>query len=103
MNQPPSQATSLQADTVSEWLVAYLAGKLSIDPQKIDTQATFADHGVDSMIAIVMSGDLSSWAPCDLNPTALYEYPSIAALAQHVSELTAGRVQQGCDLAGSEA
>lgn len=55
------------------------------------------------MIAIVMSGDLSSWARCDLNPTALYEYPSIAALAQHVSELTAGRVQQGCDLAGSEA
>ncbi|QUP55773.1 acyl carrier protein (plasmid) [Ralstonia syzygii] len=103
MNQLSSLATSLQADTVSEWLVAYLSRKLSIDPHKIDTNANFTDHGVDSMIAIVMSGDLSSWARCDLNPTALYEYPSISALSQHVCELTAGQVLQGSERARSEA
>ncbi|WCM91933.1 acyl carrier protein [Acidovorax sp. NCPPB 2350] len=99
MNASPSQTASLQADTVSDWLVDYLARKLSIDPKKIDTEATFAEYGVDSMIAIVMSGDLSSWAACDLNPTALYEYPSISALSQHVCELKG----QGALAAGSMA
>jgi acyl carrier protein len=87
MNATSSPTAPLQADAIAEWLVAYLARKLGTDPAGIDADATFPEYGVDSMIAIVMSGDLSSWAGCDLDPTVLYEYPSIAALSRHVSGL----------------
>ncbi len=33
-----------------------------------------------------MTGDLEDWLGCELDPTLLYDYPTIDALAWHLAE-----------------
>ena len=39
------------------------------------------------MFAVVMTGDIREWIKKDISPTALYEYPTVNQLADHVAEL----------------
>jgi len=77
--------------SIAQWLTAHLSDKLGLKPEDIDPHTTFAEQGVDSMMAIVMSGDLADWSGRDIDPTILYEHPTISTLAKYVSTLGAGK------------
>ncbi|PPS43904.1 acyl carrier protein [Chroococcidiopsis sp. TS-821] len=83
-----AQITTKQLPTATEiqaWMVAYLADLLEVDPDEIDVTIPFDRYGLDSSAAVGMTGDLEDWLETDIDPTLLYDYPTIEALVQHLS------------------
>ncbi|WP_125557297.1 non-ribosomal peptide synthetase/type I polyketide synthase [Pseudoalteromonas rubra] len=60
-------------------------------PNSLDVDATFLSLGVDSMKAVRISGELMELHDIELEATVLYEYPSIAQLANHLSQFDSVR------------
>ncbi|MFN6516221.1 MAG: acyl carrier protein [Nostoc sp. CreGUA01] len=80
------QGTQLTAAKVKEWLISYLSELVEISPDKIDVKNSFERYGLDSSAAMVLTGDLGDWLGKDLEPTLVYDYPTIAGLAEHLAE-----------------
>ncbi|MBD0301337.1 MAG: acyl carrier protein [Tolypothrix sp. T3-bin4] len=78
--EPPSAAE------IQTWIVFYLAQLLEIDPDEVDVKVAFDQYGLDSSAAVGMTGDLEDWVERKIDPTLLYDYPTIQALAQHLAE-----------------
>lgn len=75
---------------IQAWIVAYVADLLEVDSDEVDVTIPFDRYGLDSSAAVGMTGDLEDWLETDIDPTVLYDYPTIEALVQHLSsELTA--------------
>ena len=68
-----------------DWLVAYVAQLLEVDEDEIDVGTSFKRYGLDSSMTLGLISDLESWLECDLEPTLVYNYPTIKSLAKHVS------------------
>lgn len=78
--QPPS-AAEIQA-----WIASYLAELLEIDPEEVNVSIPFDRYGLDSSVAVGMTGDLEDWLGRKLDPTLVYDYPTIESLSQHLAE-----------------
>ncbi|MBD2364814.1 AMP-binding protein [Anabaena minutissima FACHB-250] len=83
-NHSASEQTALNSEKIQNWLVTHLALSLKLPPDEIDTQESFAHYGLDSSVAVSMTSDLGEWLGWELDPTLFWEFPSIAALAQHL-------------------
>lgn len=79
-SKKPPTATEIQA-----WLVSYLAEVLEIESDQIDVTIPFERYGLDSSAAVGLTGDLEDWLLTELDPTLMYDYPTIEALAQHLA------------------
>ncbi len=79
-HKEPPTAAEIQA-----WIVSYLAELLEIDPDEVNPTIPFDRYGLDSSAAVGMTGDLEDWLGSKLDPTLLYDYPTIEGLAQHLS------------------
>jgi acyl carrier protein len=66
---------------ISHWLQAYLADLLSMRRDEIDVRAPFAKLGLDSSAGVAMTGTLSEWLSQEVDPTVVYDYPTIAQLS----------------------
>jgi acyl transferase domain-containing protein/acyl-CoA synthetase (AMP-forming)/AMP-acid ligase II/thioesterase domain-containing protein/acyl carrier protein len=75
----------IRIGTIRAWLVEKLAAQLRVDPASLDTGAPFVQHGLDSARLVGLSGDLEAWLGRRLDPTLLYEHPTIEALARHLA------------------
>lgn len=73
-------------ESVKAWLVTYIAGLVGIDEAAVQEDAQFSTFGLDSAAAIGMTGDLSDWLGKEIDPTIVYEHPTIQALALHALE-----------------
>lgn len=80
-HKEPPTATEIQA-----WIVSYLAQLLDIDPDEVNVTIPFDHYGLDSSAAVGMTGDLEDWVERKIDPTLLYDYPTIEALSQHLAE-----------------
>lgn len=83
-----SKADAKQMPTAAEiqdWIVSYLADLLEVDSDEIDVTIPFDRYGLDSSAAVGMTGDIEEWLERDVDPTLLYDYPTIEALVQHLS------------------
>ncbi len=78
-SEKPPNKSQIQA-----WLISQLAQKLEIDPNQIDITLPFESYGLDSESAVVLSGELQEWLKCDLEPTLLFDYPTIEAVADYI-------------------
>ena len=72
------------AAKIQGWLVSYIAELLEIEPDKVDVTIPFDCYGLDSSAAIGLIGDLEDWLNSELDPTLMYDYPTIEALVQHI-------------------
>ncbi|BBD69135.1 phosphopantetheine-binding protein [Nostoc commune NIES-4072] len=76
------------AAEIQAWIVLYLADLLEVDSDEIEVTIPFDRYGLDSSAAVGLTGDLEDWLGCELDPTLLYDYPTVEALVKHlVSEL----------------
>jgi acyl transferase domain-containing protein/acyl-CoA synthetase (AMP-forming)/AMP-acid ligase II/acyl carrier protein len=73
------------AEEIQNWLMDRLAERLKVDRSQIDIDRPFASFGLDSAAAVGISGDLEEWLGRRLSPTLIYSYPTVAALAAHLS------------------
>lgn len=84
--QPISVPTILSSGKTSReiqfWLIASLAKKLGVSASAIDIHQPLAAYGLGSLAAVSLAGELEDWLECRLSPTVIYDYPTIAALAQ---------------------
>jgi len=76
----------LCAENIQAWIVSYLAEVLEIDPDEIDAEIPFDQYGLDSAVAVGMTGDLEDWLGKKIDPTLLYDYPTIESFSRHLAE-----------------
>ncbi|MFI1030514.1 acyl carrier protein [Streptomyces sp. NPDC020951] len=63
------------------WLVEHLAGRVGITAAEVDTATSFESYGLDSRVAVQVSGALEKLVERRLSPALLYEHPTIDALS----------------------
>lgn len=85
----PAQITS---EVAQEWLVEKLAFRLGVDKSEIDVNQYFDEFDLDSTEALILAGELESWLGFELEATALWYHPTIAALSDHIAEEHANHV-----------
>jgi 8-amino-7-oxononanoate synthase len=72
--------------TIVEWLIERVAALVGVAPNELDTAQPFAVFGLDSIAAVGLSGELEDWLGVELPATILWDYPTIAALAEHLAQ-----------------
>jgi acyl carrier protein len=88
-NAVNSEKASDQTPTLKEiqaWITAYIAELMEVEPKRIDIKVPFDRYGLDSSAAIGLTGDLETWLDSELDPTLLYDYPTIKSLSEYISE-----------------
>jgi acyl carrier protein len=70
------------SEEIQEWLINYLARALERSPDEIDVTVPFDDFALDSATAIGMTGELEDWLGKHVDPTLVYDYPTIEQFAQ---------------------
>lgn len=85
-----SQSKTVSQETPSKkeietWIVSYIANLLEVDSEDVDTKIPFDRYGLDSSAAVGMTGDLEDWLGYEIDPTLIYDYPTIEALVEHLS------------------
>jgi acyl carrier protein len=73
------------AAQIQAWIASYLAALLEVEPDEVDVSLPFDRYGLDSAVAIGLTGDLEDWLGTQLDPTLLYDYPTVAALSKHLA------------------
>lgn len=79
-----SMQRNLTEFEIQTWIVTYVSELLEVDPADIDITIPFDRYGLDSSAAVGLTGDLEDWAGTIIDPTVLYDYPTIEALAHHL-------------------
>ncbi|TBR56990.1 hypothetical protein B4U84_26530 [Westiellopsis prolifica IICB1] len=88
----PSPRETFSKEKIQNWLRCYVADLLSVNANKIDITVPFDRYGLDSSSTIGMLADLEDWLAHRLEPTLVYDYPTIQSLAKHLdSELNQER------------
>lgn len=81
---PPSKQPSLTE--IENWLVGYMTNLMEVDEDEIDLSVPFDEYGLDSAMAVALIADLEDWLGRDLEPTLIYDYPTLEKLAKKVSQ-----------------
>ena len=73
------------AEEIQDWMVAYLARQMQVPAETIDISAPFEALALDSATAIGMTGDLEQWLGRQIDPTIVYDYPTIEEIAEYLA------------------
>ncbi|KYC37612.1 AMP-dependent synthetase [Scytonema hofmannii PCC 7110] len=82
-----AEPSSITAEQIQAWLVFRLSKELKIASEEIDIQEAFAYYGLDSSVAIAITGELIDWLGYEVEPTLFWEYPNIEELARYLAQL----------------
>lgn len=82
----PRPAGPLTEEALRQWLTDYLAAQIEASPQDIDTKKTFESYGLDSRVAVQVSGALEKVVERRLSPGLLYEYQCIDDLSGYLAK-----------------
>jgi acyl carrier protein len=73
-------------DTIRDWLVERVATELGVAVGRVAVEEEFANLGLGSRQAILITGELEDFLHRDeLDPSLLWDYPTIDKLARHLS------------------
>lgn len=81
-----SNYEKVSSETIKSWLTNYLAKLIGIESENIDPEVNFDEYGLDSELAIGLTGDLEIWLGRRINPILLYNYTNIETLSKKLSE-----------------
>ncbi len=71
--------------SIQELIISRLAKKLDMQVDRvIETNATFISYGIDSVMAVELVQDLEDCLGHALDPTLLWNFPTIESLSQHL-------------------
>jgi len=68
-------------DVLERWLAELVASAVDLEPGAIDVDARFDRYGLDSAAAIGLTDELEQGLGVALEPTLLYDYPTIRSLS----------------------
>ncbi|MBV1871344.1 MAG: amino acid adenylation domain-containing protein [Gammaproteobacteria bacterium] len=75
-----------ETQKIKEWLTQWFADQLELPEVMIDPAKNLASLGVDSLLVMRTSGELSHLLGCSLPPDLLWEYPTINQLSEVLVE-----------------
>lgn len=75
----------LTRDSIRTWLIEHLAARVGITPAEVDTGKSFEAYGLDSRVAVQVSGALEKLVERRLSPGLLYEYQTIDDLSGYLA------------------
>jgi acyl carrier protein len=90
MKTTTSSAKVASEEDIREWLVNKVATLAKIERSQVDISTSFVDYGLDSRQGVSLSGDLEKWLNRELDPTLVWEYPSIDKLSTHLAKPSHG-------------
>jgi acyl carrier protein len=73
-------------EEITLWCQEYVAGLLDVPVSTVDPTADFDRLGVDSALAVSLLIEVEDRYGVELPPEALFENPTIAALASYLRE-----------------
>ena len=73
-------------EDVEEWLIEKVMEVTKKELDDIDITVQFTNYGISSIDAVTLSGDLEDWLGYELPASIVYQFPTIEALAAHLSE-----------------
>ena len=90
LNVPVSLPKTLpiqsQLASIQEWITNWISKHLKVSVSSILASQSFAEHGMDSITAVEFAQDLASWLNRPVEPTVVWNYPTIGNLAQYLAE-----------------
>jgi acyl carrier protein len=84
MNQSQTQVPT--KDAITQWLVQWIAKELGLPAVEIETDKSLLNYSLSSVTAMMLVGDLEEWLGLTLPPTLVWDYSSIAAIADFLAE-----------------
>lgn len=70
---------------IQDWFKTRLVELLEIEPNDIDIKLPFDSYNLDSNMAVGLTSDLEDWLGTDLEPTVLYEHPTIEKISRYLT------------------
>lgn len=71
--------------TVQDWLIDRVADYTERAPHQVDPTIPLAELGMDSVSAVSLCGEIEDRWMLDIDPTLVFEYPTIAAIATYLT------------------
>ena len=68
-------------DALERWLAELVASAVDLEPGTIDVEAPFDRYGIDSAAAIGLTEELEQRLGVPLEPTVLFDHPTIRSLS----------------------
>jgi len=75
------------------WLTARLAAYLEVPVATIDPMVPLAELGVDSARAMSLVGDVEDHFDIEVDPTMIFDYPTLAHIADYITLAVAEQPQ----------
>jgi acyl carrier protein len=72
-------------ESIQDWLIEQVAQRLDLDPDEIDSHASFESFGMESSEALVLLNTLEQWLGRSVPPVLLWNYPTIAQLSERLA------------------
>ena len=72
--------TAVSAEEAEAWLIEQVAMRTGLSPELVHVATPFLEFGLGSVDAVQIAGELELRLGRHVSPTAVYNYPSIAAL-----------------------
>ncbi|MFP3992327.1 acyl carrier protein [Streptomyces sp. E11-3] len=76
-----------EAARLHDWLLDRIAAYLERSPSAIDPAVPLAEYGMDSVSALSLCGDLEDELRLFVDPTLVWDYPTVNALVAHLTTL----------------
>jgi acyl carrier protein len=70
---------------IEKRIVHEISMLLGVPEESVAVDKPFIDLGLDSMQAVALCGNLERWVGRRLEPTLVWDYPTIDAVAKHLA------------------
>jgi acyl carrier protein len=81
-------------EQIGQWIQAYLAKMLELDPKEIDKDYEFERFGMSSSAAVSLVGDLEEWLAIEISPALFFEFTTITQVSNHLSQVLQAEVSE---------
>jgi acyl carrier protein len=77
--------STMTSTQIEQWMTLRIGAALGVAPDEVDVDAAFVDHGLDSVSALRMLGQLEETLDRPIEPSLLFEHPTIALLSRFLA------------------
>jgi acyl carrier protein len=74
----------MNQEKIEHWLIDKLASSLGVDSEEIDLEKSIFAYGLDSSVALSLTGELETLLDLELDSTLFWEYLKISELTEYL-------------------
>ncbi|MET9213753.1 MULTISPECIES: acyl carrier protein [unclassified Nocardia] len=78
--------TAHPSTSIQDWLVERVADYTDRAPHQVDPSIPLAELGMDSVSAVSLCGEIEDRWSLEIDPTLVFDYPTIAAIAGYLAD-----------------